>query len=59
MKKTIALFLILFSIAAQAEVITWQAPEGFTSDAYYRVKVNGIDVPVYDTPIASYAVFDF
>ena len=59
MRKTITLFFILFAMATQAEVITWKAPEGYASDQYYRVKVNGIDVPVYDTPIASYAVFDF
>jgi hypothetical protein len=42
-----------------SQVTTWQAPKGFASDAYYQVKVNGIQVPVFDTPIASYAVFDF
>lgn len=57
--KTIILFGILFlSIGTYAQITTWSAPEGFASDKYYHVKVNGIQVPVYDTPIASYAVFD-
>ena len=59
MKKTISILFLLLAVAVQAEVITWQAPEGFASDKYYRVKVNGVDVPVFDTPIASYATFDF
>ena len=60
MKKTILILsVILLAIAAHAEVITWNAPEGFASDRYYQVRVNGVEVPVFDTPIASYAVFDF
>lgn len=59
MKKLILLSLILNSCFLYSEVITWQGPQGFMSDKYYKVKVNGVDVPVYDTPIASYAVFDF
>jgi len=58
--KIIFLFgLLLLSIGTYAQVTTWKAPEGFASDKYYQVKVNGISVPVFDTPIASYAVFDF
>ncbi|MDD6210199.1 MAG: glycosyl hydrolase family 28 protein [Bacteroidales bacterium] len=59
MKKTIFILFAFLAMAVHAEVITWKAPEGFASDKYYQVKVNGINVPVFDTPIASYAVFDF
>lgn len=58
MKILVFLFL-LFSLNVFSQVTTWQAPEGFASDKYYTVKVNGTAVPVFDTPIASYAVFDF
>jgi hypothetical protein len=51
-------FLLLAPLAP-AQVVSWQGPEGFASARYYQVKVNGTPVPVYDTPIASYAVFDF
>jgi hypothetical protein len=57
--KLLITILFLFASNAFAQVITWQGPEGFASAKFYRVKVNGIAVPVYDTPIASYAVFDF
>jgi hypothetical protein len=53
----IAFFLL--APLGKAQVVTWQGPEGFASARYYQVKVNGTPVPVYDTPIASYAVFDF
>ena len=60
MKKTIfILSILLLTITVRAEVITWNAPDGFASDKYYQVKVNGVNIPVFDTPIASYAVFDF
>ncbi|MEI8112856.1 MAG: glycosyl hydrolase family 28 protein [Bacteroidia bacterium] len=59
MKSIFTICLILFAVSAFSQVTTWQAPEGFASDKYYQVKVNGTAVPVYDTPIASYAVFDF
>jgi hypothetical protein len=55
----ILLFLLVISSFGHAQVVTWQGPEGFASDKFYAVKVNGTPVPVYDTPIASYAVFDF
>ena len=48
----------LFAQVTFAQVTTWQPPEGFASDKYYTIKVNGKVVPVYDTPIASYAIFD-
>ncbi len=57
--KNITLLFIIISSSLSAQVITWKAPEGFASEKYYHVKVNGVDVPVYDTPIASYAIFDF
>ncbi|MEO5975967.1 MAG: glycosyl hydrolase family 28 protein [Chryseolinea sp.] len=57
--KNITLVFVIISTTLSAQVITWKAPEGFASEKYYRVKVNGVDVPVYDTPIASYAIFDF
>lgn len=59
MKHNILLLFILISMSLFSQVTTWQAPEGFASTKYYQVKVNGIAVPVFDTPIASYAVFDF
>ena len=59
MKTIISILLLMFAVNALAQVTTWQAPDGFASDKYYQVKVNGISVPVFDTPIASYAVFDF
>ena len=59
MKSIFTICLILFAVHAFSQVTTWQAPEGFASGKYYQVKVNGTAVPVYDTPIASYAVFDF
>jgi hypothetical protein len=58
MKKLILIALALSSHFSHGQVTTWQSPYGFASDKYYQVKVNGMRVPVYDTPIASYAVFD-
>ncbi len=60
MKIIYHLTILLFSASRlMSEVITWPGPTEFVSDKYYVVTVNGIPVPVYDTPIASYAVFDF
>ena len=59
MKNLLVLFFFMFAANAKSQVTTWQAPQGFASEAYYQVKVNGIQVPVFDTPIASYAVFNF
>jgi uncharacterized protein (UPF0179 family) len=59
MKYNILLLFLLLSMGLYSQVTTWQAPEGFASAKYYQVKVNGTPVPVFDTPIASYAVFDF
>lgn len=59
MKIFHVLCFVLFTVHTFSQITTWQAPEGFASDKYYQVMVNGISVPVYDTPIASYAVFDF
>ncbi len=57
--KFIVILFLCLPVFIQAQVTTWQPPQGFSSDAYYTVKVNGVNVPVYDTPIASYALFDF
>ncbi|MEI7829629.1 MAG: glycosyl hydrolase family 28 protein [Prolixibacteraceae bacterium] len=58
--KTIFIFcLLLYALNTFSQVAAWKAPEGFASEKYYQVKVNGTSVPVFDTPIASYAVFDF
>lgn len=56
-----ALFIFITMIVSGAfsQVVTWDGPEGFVSNKFYTVTVNGVNVPVYDTPIASYAVFDF
>ena len=59
MKRLLIACFSLLNCYAFAQVTTWKAPEGFASEKYYQVKVNGIPVPVFDTPIASYAVFDF
>jgi len=59
MRNLLAAFFFLLTGNVMSQVTTWQTPEGFASDKYYQVKVNGIAVPVFDTPIASYAVFDF
>jgi hypothetical protein len=46
--------------AAKAqEVVTYPGPAAWVSNRYYEVTVNGKPVSVYDTPIASHAVFDF
>jgi hypothetical protein len=58
MKTIIPLFFFLSSLNVLAQVTTWQTPEGFASNKFYTVKANGIEVPVFDTPIGSYAVFD-
>ena len=59
MKKNLLLFTFcLLTLNIFAQITTWQSAEGFASEKYYQVKVNGIPVPVFDTPIASYAVFD-
>jgi hypothetical protein len=59
MKKQIFFFLLFSPVFLLAQITTWQPPQGFSSNKYYTVKVNGVDVPVFDTPIASYALFDF
>jgi hypothetical protein len=63
MKHQSTLFsLILFLLTsnlASGQVITYPGPQNFVSEKFYQVKVNGKPVSVYDTPIASYAVFDF
>jgi hypothetical protein len=51
--------LLLFAYVGHGQVTTWKAPDGFASEKFYSVKLNGVSVPVYDTPIAFYAVFDF
>lgn len=57
--KFIFILFLSLPVFIQGQVTTWQPPQGFSSDEYYSVKVNGVNVPVYDTPIASYALFDF
>lgn len=59
MRIILSIFLLLLVCSANGQVVTWQGPEGFSSARYYQVRVNGTEVPVYDTPIASYAIFDF
>lgn len=58
MRKLLCISILLNALAISAQVTTWQTPEGFSSDKYYTVKANGTEVPVFDTPIGSYAVFD-
>ncbi|MBW3544657.1 MAG: hypothetical protein KY428_03500 [Bacteroidetes bacterium] len=59
MRKLVFLLLLLSTVLAHAQVVSWKGPESMVSTRYYEVKVNGQSIPVYDTPIASYAVFDF
>ncbi len=59
MKRILFVASLLLSLSAFSQVTTWKAPEGFASEKFYQVKVNGIQIPVFDTPIASYAVLDF
>jgi len=59
MKRSLLFLSGLLSLKLFGQMTTWQGPEGFASDRYYKLTVNGQPVPVYDTPIASYAVFDF
>jgi len=54
------LFLVPpFSDTDQNKIITWPAPEEINSSAYYQVQANNENVFVYDSPVASYAMFDF
>jgi|GEM_PF-5548133 len=58
--KTLFFFLFLLpAVSAFSVINTWKAPAGYASNKYYQVKVNGTPVQVFDTPIASYAIFDF
>ncbi len=59
--KLLVFFFLLYLTfsATSGQVITWQGPPGFASAKYYTIKVNGQTVPVYDTPAASWAAFDF
>lgn len=59
MRRFIFFLFVLNAINVTGQVTTWKAPEGCATDKYYSVKVNGVQVPVFDTPIASYAIFDF
>jgi len=59
MKRSLLFLSGLLSLRLFGQMTTWQGPEGFASERYYMVTVNGQPVPVSDTPIASYAVFDF
>jgi hypothetical protein len=59
MRNLILLFVFGLPFFIQAQVTTWKSPTGFSSEKYYQVKVNGVEVPVYDTPVASYILFDF
>jgi len=58
MKLLSSIILLIFTTPVFSQITVWQAADGFASDKYYTVKVNGTSVPVFDTPIASYAVFD-
>ena len=61
MKRHLRLVLISLIITqlSYSQVITWNNPADFPVSKYYEVNVNGKPVPVYDTPIASYVLFDF
>ncbi len=63
--KSFSLFtaLLLNNLSASSEnnnnIITWTAPPEIKPSAYYMVQANGKNVFVYDSPVASYAMFDF
>ncbi len=59
MRKIFFVAFLFLSLSSFSQVTTWKTPEGFASEKFYRVKVNGTQIPVFDTPIASYAIFDF
>ncbi len=59
MRKILLIASLFLSICSFGQVTTWKTPEGFASEKFYQVKVNGTRIPVFDTPIASYAIFDF
>ncbi|MCM5661847.1 glycosyl hydrolase family 28 protein [Galbibacter mesophilus] len=60
MFRKLIFILSCFAIfIAEAQITTWKGPEGFSSDAFFQVKVNGTPVEVYNTPMASYCSFDF
>ncbi|MDX2195225.1 MAG: glycosyl hydrolase family 28 protein [Cytophagales bacterium] len=59
MKNIFIAAIISAAYLSHAQVTTWEGPKEFVSTKYYKVKVNGIPVSVYDTPIASYTTFDF
>jgi hypothetical protein len=41
------------------KIITWPAPSEIKPSSYYMVQANGENVFVYDSPSASYSMFDF
>jgi len=59
MSQLLFLTFLLCLVCSSLQGETWQGPPSFSSGKFYQLKVNGENVPVYDTPIASYAIFDF
>lgn len=55
--------LLLNNLSSQTEntnrVITWPAPAEINPSAFFQIQANDKNVFVYDSPIASYAMFDF
>lgn len=54
------IFLVpLVSDTCKGQIITWPAPAEINPSVYYQVLANNENVFVYDSPVASYAMFDF
>lgn len=58
-KTLLSLLLLITFSASSAKVITWPGPEARNSSSNFRVWVNGEELFVYDSPVASFASFDF
>jgi hypothetical protein len=41
------------------KIITWPAPAEINPSAFFQVQANDKNIFVYDSPVASYAMFDF
>jgi hypothetical protein len=57
--STIILVPLIFQTDQKSKIITWPAPAEINPSVYYHVYANNENVFVYDSPIASYAMFDF
>lgn len=56
---TIVLASLISHPDSKSKIITWPAPAEIDPSAYFLVQANNENVFVYDSPNASYAMFDF